>query len=111
MENPIKMDDLGVPLFLETPIYKVHLYKSQVECFTPFTYLFSAIYRGELTLLITLVGAQLVYMVQTLCWIKFQVGVLIVRNKRYRTFREIFVFVHTFVFLIRGGESRNKHKR
>ena len=23
MENPIKMDDLGVPLFLETPIYIV----------------------------------------------------------------------------------------
>ena len=23
MENPIKMDDLGVPLFLETPIYQV----------------------------------------------------------------------------------------
>ncbi len=23
MENPIKMDDLGVPLFLETPIYNV----------------------------------------------------------------------------------------
>ena len=22
MENPIKMDDLGVPLFLETPIYE-----------------------------------------------------------------------------------------
>ena len=22
MENPIKMDDLGVPLFMETPIYK-----------------------------------------------------------------------------------------
>ena len=22
MENPIKMDDLGVPLFLETPIYQ-----------------------------------------------------------------------------------------
>ena len=22
MKNPIKMDDLGVPLFLETPIYK-----------------------------------------------------------------------------------------
>ncbi len=22
MESPIKMDDLGVPLFLETPIYK-----------------------------------------------------------------------------------------
>ena len=21
MENPIKMDDLGLPLFLETPIY------------------------------------------------------------------------------------------
>ena len=24
MENPIKMDDLGVPLFLETPIYHSH---------------------------------------------------------------------------------------
>ena len=24
MENPIKMDDLGVPLFLETPIYDVY---------------------------------------------------------------------------------------
>ena len=23
MENPIKMDDLGVPLFLETPIYNI----------------------------------------------------------------------------------------
>ena len=23
MENPIKIDDLGVPLFLETPIYEV----------------------------------------------------------------------------------------
>ena len=23
MENPIKMDDLGVPLFLETPIYQM----------------------------------------------------------------------------------------
>ena len=22
MENPIKMDDLGVPLFLETPIFE-----------------------------------------------------------------------------------------
>ena len=25
MENPIKMDDLGVPLFLETPIY-IYIY-------------------------------------------------------------------------------------
>ena len=24
MENPIKMDDLGVPLFLETPMWRVH---------------------------------------------------------------------------------------
>ena len=23
MEHPIKMDDLGVPLFLETPIFKM----------------------------------------------------------------------------------------
>ena len=29
MENPIKMDDLGVPLFLETPIY--HLKKLITE--------------------------------------------------------------------------------
>ena len=25
MENPIKMDDLGVPLFLETPIYTLEV--------------------------------------------------------------------------------------
>ncbi len=25
MKNPLKMDDLGVPLFLETPIYENHL--------------------------------------------------------------------------------------
>ena len=24
VENPIKMDDLGVPLFLETPIWRLH---------------------------------------------------------------------------------------
>ena len=24
MENPIKIDDLGVPLFLETPIYYIY---------------------------------------------------------------------------------------
>ena len=27
MENPIKMDDLGVPLFLETPIYRIRCLK------------------------------------------------------------------------------------
>jgi len=26
MENPIKMDDLGVPLFLETPMYGLFTY-------------------------------------------------------------------------------------
>ena len=26
VENPIKMDDLGVPLFLETPISTVHAF-------------------------------------------------------------------------------------
>ena len=25
MENPIKLDDLGVPLFLETPIYTLEV--------------------------------------------------------------------------------------
>ena len=30
MENPIKMDDLGVPLFLETPIYSDQSHKSRV---------------------------------------------------------------------------------
>ena len=29
MENPIKMDDLGVPLFLETPMY--HIPKNKKE--------------------------------------------------------------------------------
>ena len=29
-ENPIKMDDLGVPLFLETPIYYVRNLKKKV---------------------------------------------------------------------------------
>ena len=28
MKNPIKMDDLGVPLFLETPIY-IYIYKCE----------------------------------------------------------------------------------
>ena len=32
MENPIKMDDLGVPLFMETPIY-VYLYKQYVHMY------------------------------------------------------------------------------
>ena len=27
MENPIKMDDLGVPLFLETPISKFNTFR------------------------------------------------------------------------------------
>ena len=27
MENPIKMDDLGVPLFLETPISTYHVHR------------------------------------------------------------------------------------
>ena len=27
METPIKMDDLGVPLFLETPIYTLRIQK------------------------------------------------------------------------------------
>ena len=34
MENPIKVDDLGVPLFLETSIYYVHegALKTQTGC-------------------------------------------------------------------------------
>ena len=35
MENPIKMDDLGVALFLETPIYDEYiliLYVQKVRC-------------------------------------------------------------------------------
>ena len=34
MENPIKMDDLGVPLFLETPKYKLMVYRSKMGCQT-----------------------------------------------------------------------------
>ena len=48
MENPIKMDDLGIPLFLETPIYSWRFFLhpqlgyragcflvGMAECFTP----------------------------------------------------------------------------
>ena len=38
MENPIKMDDLGVPLFLETPIY-VYIYIYSVFNFETFLFL------------------------------------------------------------------------
>ena len=34
MENPMKMDDLGVPLFLETPIYMYHNFKPNVGKYT-----------------------------------------------------------------------------
>ena len=34
MENPIKIDDLGVPLFLQTPIFTYMYHKNQ-----PFMYL------------------------------------------------------------------------
>ena len=30
MENPIKMDDLGLPLFLETPIFWISGYSGQI---------------------------------------------------------------------------------
>ena len=32
MENPIKMDDLGVPLFLETPIYTLEAVFCLIPC-------------------------------------------------------------------------------
>ena len=36
MENPIKMDDLGVPLFLETPIYYIYpFFPSWLAFFLP----------------------------------------------------------------------------
>ena len=37
--NPIKMDDLGVPLFLETPIFKTHNIGS--DFFREFFFFFS----------------------------------------------------------------------
>ena len=36
MENPIKMNDLGVPLFLETPVYIYILCKKKTEKKTSF---------------------------------------------------------------------------
>jgi len=33
MENPIEMDDLGVPLFSETSIY-IYIYMNQMEAWT-----------------------------------------------------------------------------
>ena len=35
MENPIKMDDLGVPLFSETSIYRPYCYKGPTFAPTP----------------------------------------------------------------------------
>ena len=31
MENPIKMDDLGIPLFLETPIFQDEYFKMSFQ--------------------------------------------------------------------------------
>ena len=42
MENPIKVDDSGVPPFLETPIY-IYIYRYDDICYNP-SYL--SIYRG-----------------------------------------------------------------
>ena len=35
MENPIKMDDLGVPLFSETSIYSIYTYLDTEEVLFP----------------------------------------------------------------------------
>ena len=34
MENPIKVDDLGVPFFFKTPVYLIHTLKKP-PCFAP----------------------------------------------------------------------------
>ena len=56
MENPFKMDDLGVPLFLETP-------KSQTASF-----------RQKQRLLLPLIGASETKSQHILCCFHFQVG-------------------------------------
>ena len=38
MENPIKMDDLGVPLFLETPIWQFLEFRTDPRIFFKKTY-------------------------------------------------------------------------
>ena len=35
MEKPIKMDDLGVPLFLETPIYIINAVPCGHQAYNP----------------------------------------------------------------------------
>ena len=35
MENPIKMDDLGVPLFFETPIWRLYIFVALLEIYEP----------------------------------------------------------------------------
>ena len=42
MENPIKIDDLGVPLFSETPIFLACQLMAAMEIFTIFISCFSA---------------------------------------------------------------------
>ena len=39
MENPIKMDDLGVPLFLETPMWVWNQYETSVSIYSTSNYL------------------------------------------------------------------------
>ena len=43
MENPIKIHDLGVPLFLETPTVSMFFFLNPVKQ----THVFSAIYRRK----------------------------------------------------------------
>ena len=42
MENPIKMDDLGVPLFLETPIFRLQTRQTTMVWFPWTTVFFQA---------------------------------------------------------------------
>ena len=44
MENPIKMNDLGVPLFLETPIYRGEITPVIPNDFRPFVGLYLHLY-------------------------------------------------------------------
>ena len=53
MENPIKMDDLGVPLFLETPIsgklVPLNRYVSFQECYGCMVIIFGSKQPAETT--------------------------------------------------------------
>ena len=65
MENPIKMDDLGVPLFLETPTWnlRIHLIEEEKSSSKPSFSGSMLIFQGVITIQQVLVCMSFIYMI------------------------------------------------